>query len=324
MRKYLIKRLLLIIPILLGITIFSFIIMNFAPGDPALMYVDFEKGPPTPEDIAEIRSKLGLDKPVFVRYLLWIKDVLKGNLGYSMISRKPVIWEIQQRIGTTILISFSSMVVSSIFGILIGTYCALNQYKLSDYILSVLAFIGLSVPSFWLAMMMILLFTNKLGWLPSVGLSNVYLVNPSPLEAFSDRIRHLIMPILAMSIVNIGGWARYQRAAFLEVVNQDYIRSARSKGLSESAITFRHALRNASLPIITVLGMSLPSIISGSFIIEKIFGIPGMGGYGINAIMNRDYPAIMGVTLISSILVLVAMFLTDIMYSLIDPRIRYN
>lgn len=324
MRKYLIKRLLVMIPVLFGITILSFIIMNLAPGDPAYMHWDYEQGPPTPEDIAEIRTKLGLDEPIFIRYGLWLKGVVKGNLGYSLISRKPVLWEIQQRIGITVLISSLSMLVSLILGILVGTYCAINQYKISDYILSIFAFIGLSTPSFWLAMMMILLFTNKLGWFPSVGLSNAYLVDPSFFEAFIDRVKHLIMPISAMSIGIIGSWTRYQRAAYLEVLNQDYIRTARSKGISETTITFTHALRNASLPIITVLGMSLPNIIGGSFIIESIFGIPGMGSYGINAIMNRDYTAIMGVTLMSSILVLVAMFATDILYSLIDPRIRLD
>lgn len=253
-----------------------------------------------------------------------VKDVLKGDFGYSLISRKPVLWEIKQRIGVTVLISSLSMIVSLILGVLIGTYCAINQYKVSDYILSILAFIGLSTPSFWLAMMMILLFTNKLGWLPSVGLSDVYLVNPSFSESLIDGLKHLIMPISAMSIGTIGSWTRYQRAAYLEVLNQDYIRTARSKGISETNITLTHALRNASLPIITVLGMSLPNIIGGSFIIESIFGIPGMGSYGINAIMNRDYTAIMGVTLMSSIFVLVAMFITDILYSLIDPRIRHD
>ena len=324
MKDYLIKRLLLMVPVLIGITILSFIIITLAPGDPAVMHWNYEEGPPTEEDLAAIRAKLGLDKPIFFRYLYWLVNIIKGDLGFSLISRKPVIWEIQQRIGVTVLISTMSMAISLVFGVLIGTYCAINQYKPSDYLLSVLAFLGLSTPSFWLAMMMILLFTNKLGWLPSVGLSNVYLTDLSAFEIVIDRLKHIIMPVTAMSVGTIGSWARYQRAAYLEVLNQDYIRTARSKGVDEVSITFVHALRNASLPIITVLGMSLPTIVGGSFIIESIFGLPGMGSYGITAIMNRDYTAIMGVTLMSSILVLVVMFLTDILYTIVDPRIRFD
>lgn len=324
MRRYLIRRILVMIPVLIGITILSFVIIQMAPGDPAYMHWDYERGAPTDADIEEINRKLGLDKPVVIQYAYWLKGIFQGDLGYSLISRQPVLWEIQQRIGVTILISGLSMVTSLIFGVLIGTYCAINQYKISDYVLSILAFVGLSTPSFWLAMMMILLFTEKLGWLPSVGLSNVYAVDATSMEMFIDRIKHLIMPITAMSIGTIGTWARYQRAAYLEVLNQDYIRTARSKGIGETAITVIHALRNASLPIITVLGMSLPTIIGGSFVIESIFGLPGMGSYGINAIFNRDYTAIMGVTLMSSVLVLVALFITDVLYALIDPRIRYQ
>ena len=324
MRSYIAKRLLIMIPMLLGITIISFILMNMAPGDPVMMYIDVEKGPPTPEEIARVRAELGLDKPVIVRYGVWLKNLLMGDFGYSMVSRQPVLTEVQSRIGTTLTLSILSMGVSFVFGMLVGVICALKQYKFIDYFLSVLAFIGLSVPSFWLAMMMILLFTNKLGWLPSVGLVDVNLVNPTFAQSLIDRARHLIMPVIAMSLSSIGSWARYQRAAFLEVIHQDYIRTARSKGLNERVITFRHALRNAALPIITILGMSLPGLIGGAFLIESIFGLPGMGRLGTNAIMSRDYPVIMGVTLFSSILVLFGTFLSDILYAVVDPRIRYN
>lgn len=324
MRTYLIKRILLMIPMLLGVTIISYFLMNLAPGDPVTMYVDYEKGPPSPEELQRVREQLGLDKPIIIRYVLWLKGVVTGDLGYSMMSRKPVLYEIQQRIGTTLLLSVLSMITSLIFGLLIGIICALNQYKLADYILSVLAFASLSIPGFWLGMMMILLFTNKLGWLPSVGLSDVSLVNPNIFEVFIDRVRHLIMPVIAMSLSSIGSWARYQRSAFLEVVGQDYIRTARSKGLSERAITLRHAVRNSCLPIITLLGMSLPSLIGGAFLIESIFGLPGMGRLGINAINQRDYPVIMATTLFSSILVLLGTFLSDVLYAIVDPRIRYS
>ena len=324
MKKYLIKRLLIMIPMLLGITLLSFMLMNLAPGDPVMMFVDTEKGVPTAAELARVRELLGLDQPVHIRYILWLKNLATGNLGYSMFSRQPVLFEIQARIGTTILLSSLSMVISALIGMYVGIICALNQYKILDYVLSVLAFIGLSLPSFWLAMMLILLFTNRLGWLPSVGLIDVNLQNPGVFADLIDRGKHLILPVIAMSLSSIGSWARFQRAAFLEVQKQDYIRTARSKGLSENKITYRHAFRNAALPIITILGMSLPNLIGGAFLIESIFGLPGMGRLGISAINNRDYPVIMAVTLFSSILVLIGTFIADVTYALVDPRIRYN
>ncbi|MGI6250093.1 MAG: ABC transporter permease [Anaerolineaceae bacterium] len=324
MRKYLTKRILIMIPMLFGITLLSFLIMNLAPGDPVMMFVDRERGAPDPAEIARVRAQLGLDKPLGVRYVYWLKNTISGDLGYSMFSRQPVLTEIQLRIGNTILLALLSMVVSAILGMLVGLICALNQYKLVDYILSILAFIGLSLPGFWLAMMLILFFTNKLGWLPSVGLIDLSLINPPLWVDIWDRVKHLILPVTAMSLSSIGGWARYQRAAFLEVQQQDYIRTARSKGLSERVISFRHAFRNAALPIITILGMSLPGLIGGTFLIESIFSLPGMGRLGLVAIMNHDYPVIMAVTLFSSILVLLGTFLADVTYALVDPRIRYN
>lgn len=289
-----------------------------------MMFVDRERGAPDPAEIARVRAQLGLDKPLGVRYVYWLKNTISGDLGYSMFSRQPVLTEIKLRIGNTILLALLSMVVSAILGMLVGLICALNQYKLVDYILSILAFIGLSLPGFWLAMMLILFFTNKLGWLPSVGLIDLSLINPPLWVDIWDRVKHLILPVTAMSLSSIGGWARYQRAAFLEVQQQDYIRTARSKGLSERVISFRHAFRNAALPIITILGMSLPGLIGGTFLIESIFSLPGMGRLGLVAIMNHDYPVIMAVTLFSSILVLLGTFLADVTYALVDPRIRYN
>lgn len=324
MKKYLARRLLIMIPMLLGITILSFLLMNLAPGDPVMMFVDRERGVPTQEEIARVRAKMGLDKPIIVRYFYWLANTVQGDLGYSMFSGQSVMNEIKARIGTTVMLSALSMVVSALLGMIVGLICALNQYKLADYVLSVLAFIGLSLPSFWLAMMLILLFTNRLGWLPSIGLIDLSLRNPTPLMDLWDRVRHLILPVTAMSLASIGAWARYQRAAFLEVQQQDYIRTARSKGLSERTISFRHALRNAALPIITILGGSLPGLIGGAFLIESIFSLPGMGRLGLMAIMNRDFPVIMAVTLFSSILVLLGTFIADITYALVDPRIRYT
>jgi peptide/nickel transport system permease protein len=309
---------------LLGVTVITFIIMNLAPGDPVMMFVNVERGVPTPEELGRLRAVLGLDKPAVIRYFIWLKNLVTGDFGYSYFSRQPVMNEIKTRIGTTVLLAVLSMGVSFLFGMTVGVVCALKQYKVADYILSVLAFIGLSMPGFWVAIMLIFFFTSRLGWFPSVGLSDVSLVNPGLLARIADRASHLVMPVMAMSLTSIGGWARYQRSSFLEVINQDYIRTARSKGLSENAITLRHALRNSALPIITILGDSMPILIGGAFIIESIFGLPGMGRLGINAIMNKDYPVVMGVTFFSSIMVILGTFLSDILYAVIDPRIRFR
>lgn len=317
------KRLLLMIPMLLGITIVSYIIMNLAPGDAAAMYVDPEMMNIDPNAIEMIREKLGLNQPVHVRYIKWLREVLTGNFGYSYISKQPVIKEIRARLGPTLVLAFLSLTIEVIAGIGLGVYCAKNQYKLSDYVLSVFAFTGMSVPNFWFAMMLILLFTLTLGWLPSMGLVTAGISGPWHLMLW-DRIKHLIMPVVALSLRGMGSWMRYQRSSDLEVMNQDYIRTARSKGLDESTITWTHAFRNAAIPIVTMLGGSLPTLIGGSFVIENVFGFPGLGRYGTQAILARDYPAVMAVTFFSSILVMVGILISDLLYVLVDPRIKYS
>ncbi len=323
MRKYILKRLLIMIPMLFGITVISYMVMNLAPGDAATMYVDPERMNKDPQALERVREMLGLNEPVHVRYVKWLKEVLKGNFGYSYLSKQPVLGEIKARIGPTITLSFLAMCIEVIVGIGLGIFCAKRQYKVSDYALSVFAFAGMSVPGFWFAMVMILLFTLTLGWLPSMGLTTPGLTGPWYVMAL-DRIKHLVMPVMALSLRGIGSWMRYQRSSYLEVMNQDYIRTARSKGLDERTITWTHAFKNASIPIVTMLGGALPSLIGGAFVIESVFGLPGLGRYGTQAILGRDYPAVMAVTFFSSILVMVGIFISDIMYVLVDPRIKYS
>lgn len=325
MKKYLIKRLLVMIPMLLGVTIVSYFVMNLAPGDAASMYLDPETLASDPQALERIREQLGLNQPVYVRYFLWLKElILHGNFGFSYTSRVPVIQEIGDRIGATLVISSLSMVFSIVFGLVIGVFCAKHQYKTSDYIITFLTFIWLSVPNFWFAMLMILLFTTTLRWLPSMGLQSNNLYNPTFLERAWDYIKHLIMPVTALSLSGLGSWARMERSMYLEVMNQDYIRTARSKGISEGRISWKHAFRNSAIPIITRLGGTLPNLIGGAFVIENVFAIPGMGRLGTNAIMGRDYPVVMGVTFFTSILVLVGIFISDVLYAIVDPRIRYS
>jgi peptide/nickel transport system permease protein len=295
--------------------------MNLAPGDAATMYLNPEELK-NPVSIEAVREKLQLDKPVMVRYVAWLKEVLRGNWGYSYLSRQPVIKEIGARITPTIQLSITALLLEMLLGVGLGVYCAKHQYKISDHALSLFAFVGMSMPSFWFGILLILFFTLQLGWLPSMGLVTVGLKG-SWHVILLDRLRHMIMPAIALSFAGIGSWMRYQRASFLDVMEQDYIRTARSKGLKESVITWRHTFRNSCIPVVTMLGGSLPGLVSGSFVIENMFGIPGLGRYGTMAVLNRDYPVIMAVTLFSSILVMAGMLLSDLLYVLVDPRIQY-
>lgn len=316
------RRIIAMIPMLLGVTFLSFLIMNFAPGDPTTIYLDPTK-PFSAEEIEIIKKDLGLDKPMLVRYVLWLGRTVRGDLGYSFVSRRPVIKEISERLPNTLLLSVVTMSLSLAAGTLIGIYTALNQYKVSDYVITVAAFLGLSTPGFWLALMLILLFSGTLGWLPSVGMMSIE-VGPGLLERAVDLAKHMIMPVIVLSASSVASWTRYQRSSMLEVIKQDYIRTARSKGLPERLVIGRHAARNAAIPVITVLGMSLPGLIGGSALIEQVFAWPGMGRLGINAIFSRDYPVIMAVNLMTSILVMLGNLGADILYAVVDPRIRHR
>jgi len=309
---------------LLGISFLVYLLLEMAPIDPAMMFIDIEMGPVTPEMISYVRSSMGLDSPFLVRYVIWLGNLLRGNMGFSFLTRMPVTYEVGMRIGMTIRLSVISLTVSMITGVVFGVFSALRQYKVSDYIMTILAFIGISIPSFWLALMLIIFFSNTLGWLPSIGLRDVQLRDPTVWQAFVDRTRHMIMPVIASSLAGIAANMRFMRAAYLDVARQDYIRTARSKGLNETTISMRHALRNASLPIITNLGMTLPALIGGSLIIENIFGLPGMGRLFMTAITVGDYPVVMGITLVTALLIMIGIFLADIAYAIVDPRIRYS
>jgi len=307
---------------LLGITIFTYLIMDLAPGDAAaLMFMDPEMMG-DPAAMEAVRAQLGLDQPVHIRYLRWLEQVLQGNFGNSYVSRQPVLDEIAMRIGPTIRLTLSALILSTVGGISIGVFCAKRQYKLPDYIMSIFGMLGMSIPNFFFAILLILLFTLTLDWLPSMGLRTVGFEG-TRFQMFWDQVRHMIMPVMATSLTGMGIWMRFQRASYLEVMNQDFIRTARSKGLSEDTITWRHAFKNASIPVVTMLGGSIPGLLAGAFVIENVFGLPGMGSYGINAIMRRDYPAMMAVVFFSSIMAMVGILISDILYAIIDPRVKF-
>jgi len=324
MKRYLIKRVLMIIPMLIVITFISYLIMDLAPGDPSLAFVDFERQRVTKEFVAEMREKLGLNQPFYIRYFKWLSLALQGNLGYSLVSQRAITWEISQRVNVTLLICLVALVLEAFIGIAIGIVAALHHGTWLDTLLNLFAYISMSIPYAWICLMLISLFTLKLGWLPSTGLHDLMLFNPTKWEYFVDLLKHMILPILCMIIPNIGSWARFQRGAFLDAMNQDYVRTARAKGLSEKTITWKHILKNASLPTITSIAGSFPTVITGSVMIESVFGIPGLGGALSSATSSRDYPMAMASLLITGLLTLAGILISDIMYALVDPRIRYQ
>jgi peptide/nickel transport system permease protein len=270
------------------------------------------------EDIARIRHNLGLDRPITVQYVSWLKNVLKGNLGYSLISRRPVAKSILQRLPASISLMGISFLVSVTIGVGVGLLSAVKQYSFFDYSATVLAFIGNSLPSFWIAMMLIWLFAVRLGWLPTGHMCSYQPTTP-PLI---DYAKHYVLPVVTMSFSSLVTWMRYQRSSLLEVLQQDYIRTARAKGLKEHVVLLRHAWRNALIPILTMIGFSISNLVGGSYIIETIFSWPGMGQFGFAAVLQRDYPVIMGVTLLSAIFIIAGNLLADVIYILVNPQIR--
>jgi len=324
MRKYLIQRALSIIPMLFAISILSYIIMNSAPGGPAMMFLPPGQTEMTPEQVAHATEILGLNQPVIVRYFKWLAQILHGNFGNSYFTGRPVLTEIRLRIGATLALTGSSMVLNMTIGILLGIYAATHRNRLSDRLITTGSLVSMSLPEVWLALMMIMLFSGVLKWLPAVGLSDSSLRNPTAIQWLVDRVRHLIMPVLIITVGGTAGLVRYQRGAMLDVLHQDYIRTARSKGLDKKTVELRHALRNATLPLITMMSGTLAGLFSGAVIIESIFGLPGIGLLFTTSIGRRDYPVIMGLTLITSALLMAGTLICDILYTFADPRIRYS
>ncbi|TAH75021.1 MAG: ABC transporter permease [Anaerolineaceae bacterium] len=314
MLKYIIKRILIAVPVLIGITILDYAIMSLA-GSPLEMML----GPKTTEAALEAKAiQLGLDKPFYVQYFVWIRNVLQGNLGYSIKSYQPVSQIISSHLGPTLLLMGTSMFVGLAVAIPIGIYSAIHRYTKRDYALVTVSFFGTSIPSFFLSLIFIYLFTVKLGWLPSSGIRTV-----GGDGGLIDLIRHMIMPVLVLAISIAGSNTRYVRSAVLEILQKDYVRTAKSKGIGRFLTINKHALRNALIPIVTVIGMQIPYLFGGAVIVEQIYSWPGLGLITMNAIMSRDYPVIMGVALLTAVVVLMANLITDIIYALVDPTIQY-
>jgi peptide/nickel transport system permease protein len=320
MQRLIVQRLLFAIPTLFIVSILSFAIMKAAPGDPVRMYVSSEMSKGSAEDIERIRHNLGLDRPVAVQYWSWLKNTLRGDLGYSLVNKRNVSEVILEKIPASLSLMGISFVISITIGVAVGMLSAIKQYSIFDYIVTVLAFIGNSLPTFWIAMMLIWIFAVRLGWLPTGQMSSY---QPTT-SKFVDYVKHYTLPVLTTSMINLVTWVRYQRASMLDVLQQDYLRTARAKGLKERIVLLRHAWRNALVPILTMIGFSVANLVSGSYILETIFSWPGMGQFGFNALLDRDYPVLMGITLLSSVFIIGGNLLSDIAYIFVDPRIREN
>ena len=322
MLVYILKRFLFMIPMLLGITLISFVVIHLTPGEPGAL--GMEMNPKVTKEVRDrIRSFYELDKPLHVQYLLWLKRVVKLDFGRSFSSdRRPVIDKIRERLPITISINLLSMILILIVGIPVGVYGARYKDTLFDKGLTAFVFAGYAVPTFWLALLFMLLFGVYLDILPISGIKSFNSDEFSFFGKALDVARHLILPVFISGIGGLAGISRYMKSSLLEVLKQDYITTAYAKGLPESMILRKHALRNALLPVITILGLAVPGLIGGSVIFESIFGIPGMGQLFYQSVMSRDYPTIMGILVIGAFLTLVGNLLADIFYAVADPRIR--
>jgi peptide/nickel transport system permease protein len=317
MIAYIIRRILQSIPLVLGISVLVFGLLQLIPGGPMGHYMRVQGA--NPEDIARIREQLGLDKPAPVQYVNWLTGWLRGDWGKSYITREPVRDIIAFRLPNTILLMGCSFTLALIVGITAGIVAALKQYSILDNALTIFSFIGFSVPVFWLGLIMILFFTVNLGWLPGGGMYTLG-------EPFSltDRIRHLIMPVSAAALYNAGIYSRYLRSGLLEVINLDYIRTARAKGLRERAVFVGHALRNALIPLVTIVALDLPWLFGGAVLTETIFSWPGMGRQFWKSALDQDYPVILAMVMLVALAVVVFNLLADVLYAYLDPRIRYE
>lgn len=322
MIQYTIKRLLMMIPALLGITVVSFAVMHLAPGRPTDMMTDMN-----PQVTLEAKQRLielyGLDKPVHEQYLSWLSRLTRLDFGRSFSpDRRPVLDKIAERLPVTLALNIASLLIILAISLPIGVWSAVRAGGVFDRVFTVLLFIGFAAPSFWLALLAMRLFGVELGWLPISGLTSLNYEQLSFGGKILDLARHLILPLIISTVGGLAGLSRYMRSNMLEVIRQDYLTTARAKGLPERIVIAKHALRNALIPVITILGLSVPGLIGGSVIMESIFAIPGLGQLFYGAVMSRDYPLVMGGLVIGAVLTLLGNLLADLAYAWVDPRVR--
>ena len=312
------------IPLLLGITVICFFVMHLAPGSPTDLQT--EMNPKASAEMKErLRTMYELDKPIHVQYASWLTKISQGDLGTSFSTdHRPVADKIMERLPVTILINLLSLFIIIAVAIPLGVLSAVHKDSWFDKATTVFVFIGFAVPTFWLALLLMIYFGIHLDWLPISGLRSLNYEYLSATDRLMDMAKHLVLPVFVSAFGGLAGLSRYMRANMLEVIRQDYMMTARAKGLSERDVIYKHALRNALLPAITILGLSIPGLIGGSVIFETIFAIPGMGQLFYMSVMARDYPTIMGILLIGAILTLVGNLIADVSYAVADPRIRIS
>ena len=325
MLAYALRRLLLAVPLVIGITFVSFVVIHLAPGDPVEIQTGDMSQLHSAKAYQALQELYGLDQPLHVQYWNWLKRIVRLDFGRSFAPHgRPVITMIAERLPITLLLNVVEMLIIVALAVPIGVLSATRQYSTFDKVTTIFVFIGFATPDFWLALLLMILFGVQLGWLPISGLRSLNWEYMGFWHQQWDFLSHLALPILVATFGGLAGFSRYMRQSMLEVIRQDYIQSARAKGLAERVVIGKHALRNALLPIVTILGLSLPGLIGGSVIVEWIFAIPGMGQLMVQAAFERDYPVLMGNLVIVSSLTLFANLMADLAYSLVDPRIRVS
>jgi peptide/nickel transport system permease protein len=319
--RYILRRLLLAVVLLFGITVINFLIFNLAPGDPLSRMMNPEVGL-SKAQLAGLRQQFGLDKPLTVRYVFWLKEAVIGNFGYrmSVADHRPVSALLWERIPRTVELMIAAIFIANSAGIVFGIISAVRRYTILDYFLTVTAFLGISTPGFFVALGLIYLLAARLGWFPTSGVRNPLLLHASVI----DNLHHVVLPATALALEYVAGMMRQARASMLEALGQDYIVTARAKGLRERAVVYRHGLKNAALPLLTLFGLYLPGLLGGSIIIETIFAWPGMGSLAIDAVQGRDYNMLMAINVVGATMVLVTNLVIDILYAYVDPRINYR
>jgi peptide/nickel transport system permease protein len=325
MLNYTIRRLLFLVPTLFGITIVTFAVVNLAPGDPVeLINRGQMDARISPESYQQMLHLYGLDEPVHVRYLTWLKRLLTFDFGNSFLDHRPVGEKIMERLPATLSLNVVSLVISLVLAIPLGLYSAVRQHSRFDKVGGTALYVLYSVPEFWVALLLIMLFGVELKLLPFHGMESIDARDLGFFGYWWDRVLHMILPTFCLTYGSLAFLSRFVRGSSLEVIRQDYIRTARAKGLDERSIVYRHVFRNTLIPVLTLLGLLLPTLISGSIILESIFSWPGVGNLFFNSVMARDYPVVMGLSFITAVLVLFSTLLADLLYAWADPRVTYR
>ena len=319
MGRYLLRRILIAVPSLLGISVVLFTVLALAPGDP---FAELASNPNVPPEVgAALRAKFGLDDPIALRYLHWLGAMLHGDWGFSFASRIDINTLILQRLPATLLVIGSSQVLALLIALPVGVYSAVRPYSIFDQIANLLAFVGFSLPTFFTGLLFILLFSIYLDWLPFVYRADI---GASGLQWYWEEFKQAVMPVAVLGLFQGASWTRYVRSAVLEVIRLDYVTTARAKGLPERMVVVRHVVRNALIPVVTLVALQMPALFGGAIVTEQIFRIPGIGSLLISAVLANDTPVIMAVTFVFACLVILFNLIADILYGWLDPRIAYR